>query len=216
MKKILNNSAMIILMAVTILCLGATSAQMINYQGRMTDNLGVPIDGNSVAVEFSIYDAASGGTALWTESQVIAVTKGLYSVKLGANNPIQSNLFDNADRWLGVKAGADPEMIPRSQITSVAYAFNSQRIGGKRIQSGQGTLNLSSQPAGTVDITFPSPFAAPPQVLTGALNSQIGAVTFIVDKVYNVTATGFTVSFTSIHGSTGTGSADFDWIAVGQ
>jgi len=49
--------------------------QQINYQGRLTDAGGVPIDGN-YAMSFSIYDVPAGGTALWGEGQTVAVDAG--------------------------------------------------------------------------------------------------------------------------------------------
>ena len=189
---------------------------MINYQGRLTDSGGTPVNGSSVEATFAIYGAAAGGTAFWSESQTIAVENGLYSVQLGKINPLPDDLFNASDRWLGVKVGTDAEMTPRAQITSVAYAINSQRIAGKKIQSGRATLTISGASAGSVNLTFPAAFAAPPQVITGALDNQIGGKTMIVDQVSAITAGGCTVNFVSIDGSLATGNADFDWIAIGE
>lgn len=218
MKKQIYVMAMVLGIAVSIslVCLAASSTQMINYQGRLTDSGGMVIDGDSVDVVFSIYGVASGGTALWSEPQAIAVNNGIYSVQLGKINPIPSSLFNASDRWLGVKVGTDAEMMPRAQITSVAYAMNSQRIAGKIIQSGQGVLTVSDASTGSANVTFPAPFADPPQVIVGALNAQITGKTFIVDQVTNITTTGCTISFISLDGSSSSGSANFDWIAIGE
>ena len=40
--------------------------------------------------------------------------------------------------------------------------------------------------------------------------------TFIVEKVDNLTAAGCSVNFTALDGATATGSANFDWIAIGE
>ena len=216
MKKHWTSLITLTVIMIAALCLAASSNQMINYQGRLTDGTGAPIDGTSVSVTFSIYNVASGGTALWTETQSISVSQGLYSVQLGAVNPVPDDLFNAADRWLGVKVGADLEMTPRAQITSVAYAMNSQRIGGQKIQSGKASLSVSGAATGIASVAFPTAFRAPPQVITGALGNQIGGTTFIVEKVENLTASGCDVSFTALDGSTASGIASFDWIAIGE
>jgi hypothetical protein len=63
-------------------------------------------------------------------------------------------------------------------------------------------------------VTFPAPFASAPQVTTGALDNQLGGKTFIVDQVTSVTTTGCNINFTSLDGTTSTGSANFDWIVM--
>ncbi len=215
MKKIILLSLAIALIMVSGVALAASSTQMINYQGKLFDGATAPIDGD-VSVVFSIYDGETASVALWTEPQTVTFDEGLYSVKLGEVNPIPSNLFNGSERYLGIKVGADPEMTPRSQLTSVAFSFNSQRLGGKVIQSGQETLSVSGTASETVAVTFPVPFAAAPQVITGALSSQIDTETFIVDQVTAITTTGCNVSFTSLGGASATGIATFDWIAIGE
>ncbi len=66
---------------------------MINYQGYLTDASGNPING-TVGMTFSIYTTASGGSALWTETQSsVSVTDGLFNVLLGSVNPINASQF---------------------------------------------------------------------------------------------------------------------------
>ena len=96
---------------------------MINYQGKLTDDAGVPVTA-TVSIVFSIYDVATGGTALWTETQsLVNIQDGIYNVLLGSTTVIPEAVFDGNDRWLGVKVGADSEMSPRQRIASVAYAM---------------------------------------------------------------------------------------------
>lgn len=56
--------------------------QTINYQGYLTDTAGAPVDG-AVSMTFSLYDTATAGTALWTETQTVTVSNGIYSVNFG-------------------------------------------------------------------------------------------------------------------------------------
>jgi subtilisin-like proprotein convertase family protein len=97
--------------------------QLINYQAKITDSGGNPVNG-TYSVAFKIYGVASGGTALWTETHPsISITNGNLYVLLGSVTTIPLDLFDSPDRWLGVKIGTDPEMTPRKQIASGAYSF---------------------------------------------------------------------------------------------
>jgi hypothetical protein len=73
---------------------------------------------------FSIYSQASGGTALWTETQTVTVTDGVFSANLGDTNPITLP-FDTL-YYLGITIGSDSEMTPRQPMTSVGYAFRAK------------------------------------------------------------------------------------------
>jgi hypothetical protein len=95
----------------------------VNYQGYLTNAIGSPVNG-TVSMTFSLYTAASGGTALWTEPQNVIVSNGIYSVILGSVSTLTPVAFD-VPYWLGVRVGSDAEMTPRVQLTSVGYAFTS-------------------------------------------------------------------------------------------
>ena len=103
----------------------AAIPEEINYQGYLTDFDGVPIEG-TVTMVFSLYDVSTGGAAVWSESQMVSVSGGIYSVTLGVGTPILGDLgtlaFDK-QYYLGIRAGTDAEMTPRQTLTSVAYAF---------------------------------------------------------------------------------------------
>jgi hypothetical protein len=100
----------------------ATLPQTINYQGYLKNTDGTPVNA-AVSVVFSIYGAASGGTALWSESRSVTPANGVYSVQLGSRTAFPVNLFANGTLWLGVKVGSDAEMLPRQQLTSDPYSF---------------------------------------------------------------------------------------------
>lgn len=97
--------------------------QMINYQGKITTTAGLLVD-STIAMVFTIYTDSTGGTSLWTETQnSVKVEKGVFSVLLGSVNFVQDSVFNGNVRYLGVKVGSDPEMTPRKEIVSVAYAY---------------------------------------------------------------------------------------------
>jgi len=114
------------LIIISLLISALLSAQavpnLIDYQGRITDSDGNPING-TVSITFSIYADSTGGTSLWSETQdPVNVSDGLFHLFLGAENPIPDTLFNEPERWIGIDVNNDGEMTPRSMIGSVAYA----------------------------------------------------------------------------------------------
>lgn len=90
------------------------------YTGELSTGEG-PIEGE-VDLNFEIYDAPTGGTAVFTESFTgVMVVEGHFSVELGAEGDLPT-LFDGAQYWLQVTVN-DEVLDPRSAITSLPYAF---------------------------------------------------------------------------------------------
>lgn len=121
----------------------AAPPKTINYQGYLTNSSGTPVSA-SVSVVFSLYNVSTGGTALWSESQTVTVSSGVYSVILGSATPL--TLPFDSQYYLGVKVGADAEMSPRQTITSAAYAFSANEA-----DTAKG--NLDTALTGTVSVT---------------------------------------------------------------
>jgi hypothetical protein len=94
--------------------------QIINYQGYLTDPQGTPVD-DTVTITFSIYPDATDIAPLWTETQTVRATGGIFSVDLGDITPL-SLPFD-ATYYLGITVGSDSEMTPRQPLSSSPYAF---------------------------------------------------------------------------------------------
>jgi len=215
MRKVFIVGVLLISVAIIAGVLWASqSKDVISYQGRLLDDTGMPFAGDTVSMTFSIYDGETAGAGLWSESQVVEVEDGIYNVRLGEVTPIPDDLFNGAERWLGIQVGADPEMTPRKKITSVAFAINAKRVGGKKIQIGTATLNVSASITGTASVTFPEIFSTIPKVTTSGLSGQIGGETFVVRSITNITTTGFDATYQCLSGSSATGNASFDWIAV--
>lgn len=93
--------------------------QFINYQGVLRDDQARLVTG-SKSMTFKLYDAASGGTALWqlTTAEVV-VSNGLYNIKLG---PLGYNELGSGSRWLEVSIGSEI-LSPRLELLSIAYAI---------------------------------------------------------------------------------------------
>ena len=81
---------------------GAQIPALFNYQVMLTDDTDEPIADQTVTMVFSLYDAPSSGTQLWTETQTPTTNSiGVVSVVLGSITPITFD-FD-APYWLGVE-----------------------------------------------------------------------------------------------------------------
>jgi len=97
----------------------------INYQGYITDDVGDPIN-DTLSMTFRIYSISAGGSELWNENHpAVEVDAGLFNEVLGISNPIPDSLFAlGQSRWLELQVEAQT-MSPRTEITSVAYAYRS-------------------------------------------------------------------------------------------
>jgi len=129
------------------------------HQGRLLDRSGAPSTG-SQSIVYRIYDSATGGTPIWTETINVTLDDGYFSTQLGATTPLTPMVFAGRTRFLGVTVGTDPEMTPREPIGSVPYALvatnvvgditpTSITVGGMQIVDSTGRwVGASSGPAG--------------------------------------------------------------------
>ena len=75
------------------LAAGESQADTVSYQGFLRDDDGSPLAG-PVDLTFRIYSAASGGSALWTESFTdVGLVDGVFSILLGQTTPLTETLF---------------------------------------------------------------------------------------------------------------------------
>jgi hypothetical protein len=126
---------------------------LMNYQGTLTDAGGVALD-TTVSMTFSIYTDSTGGAQVWTETQAaVVVSSGVFNVLLGRVNSISDTVFKDPERWLGVQAGADPELQPRQRIAAVGYALQSSTDGDWTISGS----NMYSAVPGNVGIGTTAP-----------------------------------------------------------
>jgi hypothetical protein len=101
--------------------------RLIQFQGRITDSAGLPIDSAGLSVRFRIYAKATGGPPLYSEQLVLDVTDGLVNTLIGSTTPIPTAIFDNnPEMYLGIAIGNDAEAVPRHRLVSVPYAFRAE------------------------------------------------------------------------------------------
>ena len=119
MKAALAILCLLLMVGASAVSAGDNLPKSFNYQGYLTDAQGSPVPDGNLPIMFRIWDAATGGTAIWSETQTVTTSTGVYDTELGSVTPI-SLPFDR-QYWLGIKVNQDPEMTPRVKLTSTPY-----------------------------------------------------------------------------------------------
>ena len=123
------------------LVINAQAPQLINYQGSIQQD-GTPLTGE-VNIIFSIFDAETAGTNLWSENQSgINVASGVFQVMLGSVTAFPADLFSNdGERYLEVSVEGTV-LTPRSKFTSVAYALTAQMA--EEVKAGEVVTSINN------------------------------------------------------------------------
>ncbi len=146
MKRITIFFALLVVAMISGKIIAQGIPQTINFQGVLKDASGNIVSNGDYNITFKIYNAESGGTALWTETKLVNVVNGVFSTQLGSITPITLP-FDVA-YWLGVTVGSNPEMTPRTAFTSVPYSRISltvpdNSLTANKISNGQVVKSLN-------------------------------------------------------------------------
>ncbi|MBK8164762.1 MAG: hypothetical protein IPK64_02240 [bacterium] len=115
----------------------------IPFQGFLTSDAGVPLDG-TVSLGFTLFDAASGGNAVWgPETQSVAVSEGLFQANLGEVVALDPADFTaDVSLFLGITVDGGAELSPRTPLLSVPFALSAENAtngGGSGLWSTNGT-----------------------------------------------------------------------------
>lgn len=100
---------------------------LISYQGVLTDSADRPISG-PLEMTFSLYNAATGGSALWSETETVTLENGFYDVVLG--DDVSLMLPFDQRYYLGVTVSGDTEMLPRQLLPQGAVSLRAERAEG--------------------------------------------------------------------------------------
>lgn len=136
-------------MALVVLLLGAgwSGAEIphqMNFQGLLKDGSGNPVSNGPYPVVITLYNVATLGAALWAETTSVATQGGLFTVALGTIHPLPDAAFSDSSRWLGIKVGADPEMLPRQKLASVGYGYRVGTVDGATGGRINGSLSFGN------------------------------------------------------------------------
>lgn len=127
----------------------------INFQGKLVNTDGTNVTTNKTLI-FTIYDDPSAGTNLWTETDVVTVTDGIFRTTLGDGTTMPGSIDFNTDNlYLGIKVSTEAsEMTPRVRFTAVPYAFNALKVAGLTVTNTTGTFTLAADKILTVNNTL--------------------------------------------------------------
>ncbi|HEQ98652.1 MAG TPA: hypothetical protein ENO22_04845 [candidate division Zixibacteria bacterium] len=117
--------SLIVAIFVFVVCasLVADVPHFFNYQGRLMDDAGSPMNA-TVELDFGIYADEPGTTLLWHEVHPsVSVNDGLFNVYLGTGNILPDSLFDGSVLWLGIKVNDGPLMEPLTPFIASPYSF---------------------------------------------------------------------------------------------
>ena len=107
MKHFVTSCSLFIMMMICCQMASAQIPRTLSYQGVLTDSLGTPKPDGSYGLTFRLYDAESGGSALWTEAKTLDVQRGLFSTQLGDQVAFGSGLKFDKQYWLD-HSGREP------------------------------------------------------------------------------------------------------------
>ncbi|MBI2420080.1 MAG: hypothetical protein HYV28_19640 [Ignavibacteriales bacterium] len=118
----------------------------ISFQGVLRDGSGLPVTDNGYSVTFKLFDAATGGTQKWTETQTVQVQNGVFTAQLGSTNSFSGVPFDR-QYWVQVTVGG-LDMAPRIALNAAPYAMSlkgSDNIFPNSGNVGIGTLSPATK-----------------------------------------------------------------------
>ncbi|MDQ3123903.1 MAG: hypothetical protein M3Q14_04455, partial [bacterium] len=159
----------------------AAASEYLNFQARLKNNSGgISPDGN-YNIEFKLYSASTGGSALWTETRsganVVRVANGYFSVNLGSVTAFPNTIDWSERHWLTMNIGGtgtpswDGEMNPRLLLTAVPYAFKAQTA------LGVGSMNTSAGSTNSNGVTITTGNATGATSNSGNISIDSGTAT---------------------------------------
>jgi hypothetical protein len=94
----------------------------ITFAGRLSTSAG-PVTGAQV-ITFKMFDAVTGGTAVWNDTLSLNADAGLVFATLGSDsNPLDQGVFTGSTMYLEITIGSET-LTPRLPINAVPYAVS--------------------------------------------------------------------------------------------
>ena len=99
---------------------------------------------------------------LYQESQEVTIAGGVFNIEIGSQSPIPQTLTFDQPYFLGVSVDGNPEMTPRTALSTAPYAFSANIA--ELAESDSRKAGDASSPDGTNVSAFP--FAVTREVLS--------------------------------------------------
>ncbi|OGG01737.1 hypothetical protein A2Z33_00150 [Candidatus Gottesmanbacteria bacterium RBG_16_52_11] len=175
--------------------------RQINFQGKVVNDDGTNVPDGPYNFVFSLYDADESGIQLWTETQSLPVTDGIFRASLGAVTSLPGSVDFNTDNvYLAVNFNGDGDMEPRIRFTAVPYAFNAEKVSGLTVTDTTGTLTIPDDKTISFADAFTTSGAFPLTLtVTNTTNATLPSGTIIlVDTASSQTLTNKVVGNTGL------------------
>jgi hypothetical protein len=114
--------ALAVLVALSVTSSFGQMPRTLNYQGTLTTG-STPVPDGNYSVTFRLYTASTGGSAVWTEAQLVTTHSGVFNAILGKIVALPAS-FSTA-YFMSLQVGSDPELSPRLEMTGVSYSLQS-------------------------------------------------------------------------------------------
>ncbi|RMF08753.1 MAG: hypothetical protein D6762_04980, partial [Candidatus Neomarinimicrobiota bacterium] len=141
-----------------ILCLFTwAAAQSVMLQGVLRDPAGRTVENGTHSVTFTLYDAASGGNEIWSETHGSVTTEhGVFSVELGTVNSMSSLTFTD-DYWVGIAVDGGSEISQRMRLVN-SPAANAVK-GATNSFPSTGNVGVgTTSPGSLLELSSASPY----------------------------------------------------------
>lgn len=136
-----------------ILCVVVTSvlAETFAVQGVLRDPLGKTVADGSYSMTFRLYTTATGGSAVWTETQgSVSVLHGVYNAELGTVTALTDVAF-NTTYYLGLSINGGTELEPRFKLTRTPASMSV--LGTDNVFPSKGNVGVGTHtPTATLHI----------------------------------------------------------------
>ncbi len=164
------------------------------YQGVLDQSNGSPVPNGTYMLTFKLYQPSSllPPILLWSETQNVKVTSGLFDVTLGSVTPI--DLPFNRQYLLGVFIGTDSSLTPLMRLNSSPYAIHAIYAD-----------SLTAAAGGALTGSYPNPGIASGEVVK-SINTLKDSVTLAAGSNVTITNSGNTISIAAAGGSGGGGT----------
>ena len=102
----------------------------ISFQGSLTEpGTNSPVADGDYNVVFTLFDALSAGSSVWTETHsTLSIADGTFNVLLGKNTPLDPAEF-NKPLFLEISVGGET-LTPRIELASSAFSQSAKSLAG--------------------------------------------------------------------------------------
>ncbi len=141
----------------------AAMPHTISYQGVLRDATEAPVPDGSYVITMKLYNIATGGTALWQETDTLDVKNCTFHTLMGDGNALTLD-FDQT-YWLGLSVDGGAEMTPRVVFSAAPYAMRAaiaDSVAGSVGSDGDWVIigsDMHSGVSGNVGIGTTTPLA---------------------------------------------------------